>query len=167
MNVKEYLKLNRQTQLEEIRAYNKALIEKYPWLRIRKQEDFDPYPTEEFNEYDWTWLDDMPDGWRIAFSENMCVEIQRELERTGDVNNYTILQVKEKWGGLRWYAGGESADCKVDEIVQNYERASEYFCIECGAPAKWMSTGWISPYCDNCKEYYEKQDMKFVPMKEN
>lgn len=169
MTIKEYLNLNRKTQIEKIRAYNKALIEKYPWLRIRNQEDFDPYPTEEFNEYDWTWLDDMPDGWRIAFSERMCEELQKELERVNFVDKYRIVQIKEKYGDLRWYTGGVPINSSLDDIARKYERMSEELCIRCGAPAKWESVGWISPYCNDCKEYFEQEEknIRFIPMKEN
>ena len=136
-----------------IRKYNKELVDKYPWLK--------PYNvwTGKLNEdydYEYTWLDDMPNGWRIAFGEQMCEEIQAELERVNYVNKYKILQIKEKFGGLRWYDSSIPTDCAIWDIITKYEAMSYKTCIICGAPATRITTGWICPYCDNCiddKEY--------------
>lgn len=132
--------------IDEIREYNKALIEKYPWLGSGSNSEKDYY--------DFTWLDDMPIGWRLAFGEQMCEELQEELERINYVDDYVILQVKEKFGSLRWYTGSVPRDSKLFDIVDKYEEMSEKTCIECGRPATVMSNGWISPYCDECCEKY-------------
>ena len=139
---------SRSEHIKEIREYNKALIAKYPWLEIKDYNDFDPYNEDKPNRYDWTWLDDMPEGWRIAFSEQMCDEIQKELERVNFVDEYRIVQVKEKFGGLRWYTGGVPINSKLDDIARKYEYLSEEICVECGRPATYRTTGWICPYCD-------------------
>lgn len=139
---------SRSEHIKEIREYNKALIAKYPWLEIKYYNDFNPYSESKPNRYDWTWLDDMPEGWRIAFGEQMCDEIQKELERVNFVDEYRIVQVKEKFGGLRWYTDGVPATSKLDDIARKYERISEETCIECGRPATYRTTGWICPYCD-------------------
>ncbi len=93
-------------------------------------------------------MDDVPDGWRIAFGEQMCDEIQKALEKADFVNKYSILQIKEKFGSLRWYTSGVPRDSEIYDIVDKYEELSENTCIVCGKRATYMTTGWICPYCD-------------------
>ena len=161
MRVSEFLQLDRKKDIQLIRAYNKILIEKYPWLKIKNYQNFDPYPEE----YDWTWLDDMPEGWRIAFSEQMCKEIQEELERIDYVDKYRIVQVKEKYGGLCWYTDPVPAKSKLEYLKHKYENLSEDICIECGKPATLISKGWIEPYCDDCAKKFNI--VNYIPIKEN
>lgn len=89
---------------------------------------------EVIEDYDYTWteLDAMPEGWRKLFSEHMCAEIAAILKKA----NYLDKQC--------------------------YEILSERTCIVCGAPATRVTTGWISPYCDNCVS----KDKNSVPIKE-
>ena len=98
----------------------------------------------------WTELDAMPSGWRKSFGIDMCKEIKRELKKhKGLLKNYRITQIKEKFGGLRWYDNG--APEKIwREIIPKYEAKSYKTCIECGKPAEYISVGWVSPYCGNC-----------------
>jgi len=126
---------------------NKFLIEKYPWL----------YPHYEWSgkkvkDYDYTWteLDAMPDGWREAFGELLCEEIQKELEKYNFVNEYNIVQIKEKFGGLRWYDNGYPSGSRLHEIIENYSACSEYICIYCGELDVPCTDGWIIPVCKNC-----------------
>ena len=155
MTIQEFLalRLNKEEDIPKIKEYNRALAAKYPWLLDREWEpETDTYYITEDETYLTTWLDDMPDGWRIAFSEQMCEEIQEELERTNFVDKYSIVQVKEKYGGLRWYTGGVPVNSSLDEIANKYEELSYITCINCGKPAHWISKGWISPYCTECKD---------------
>lgn len=171
MTIQEFLtlRLNQIKDIPKIKEYNKALVAKYPWLVDREWDpDTDTYYVREDETYLTTWLDDMPDGWRIAFSEKMCEEIQKELERTNFIDKYYIVQVKEKYGGLRWYTGGVPADSFLDEIAVKYEKLSYATCVECGKAAHWMCSGWISPYCTECrdkliaKSNYREQDFSKI-----
>lgn len=97
----------------------------------------------------YTELDMMPDGWRKAFGIQICKEIKQSLLRNGGraaLKAYRILQIKEKYGELRWYDNG--APEEVNKIVEKYEYISRCTCIECGAPAKYFTQGWYSPYCE-------------------
>lgn len=76
---------------------NKRLIERYPFLALYDRTG------KPLDGYDYTWLDDMPDGWRTAFGEQMCEEIKDELlkfsyEDNTWLNHYRIVQIKEKYG---------------------------------------------------------------------
>lgn len=111
----------------------------------------------------YTELDSMPDGWRKAFGIKMCDEIKRELKRhKGALKKYRITQIKEKFGGLRWYDNWGTEKI-YKEIIPKYEAISYETCINCGKPAMYISKGWISPYCCNCakkKENYVKMSEK-------
>ena len=127
---------------------NWILCGKYPFL-IPKYE----WNGEIIEDYDYisTNLDDMPDGWRKAFGEMMCEEIKQELVRCNYLNEYRILQIKEKYGELRWYDNGTPIDCKVPEIIDKYSILSQNICIICGKPdVPIINNGWISPYCKKC-----------------
>jgi len=141
---------------------NKKLIDRFPFLlpyhRLSGEvsEDYD---------YSCTELDAMPNGWRIAFGEQICEEIREELEKAGCLETYRITQIKEKFGCLRWYDLG-GTERMLREIIPKYERLSTRTCIRCGKPATRITTNWISPFCDNCipkreesvpiEEYYEE-----------
>ena len=147
---------------EEVKAENKRFCDKFPFLipsnrwsgkKINSGEKgFWPGNPEEMPEwdYDYTELDSMPDGWRKAFGEQMCEEILEELKANNFVDDYRIVQIKEKYGGLRWYDDGFTK--KGYEIIRKYEDISERICIKCGKPATKISMGWICPWCDECAE---------------
>ena len=68
----------------------------------------------------------------------------------------SFQQIKEKWGGLRIYA---TAPEEVQKIISHYEHISADYCIDCGKPAKYLTTGYILPFCEDCfgKTYYVSQ----------
>lgn len=143
--------------LKEIQEYNKNLIEAYPFLRPRNR-----WTDETAEDYDYTYteLDAMPEGWRIRFGEEMVEEISQELKKYNFEDKYRIIQIKEKWGGLRWYDGGWPQGSQIGRIISKYESLSYKICIKCGDLAVYESQGWISPYCKNCideeNEYYRE-----------
>lgn len=96
----------------------------------------------------FTELDSMPNGWRKAFGIQMCKEIKAELKKIKYLRKYRIMQIKEKFGSLRWYDAGNNAE--IQNIINKYEEISARTCIICGKPAEYISRGWISPYCENC-----------------
>ena len=98
----------------------------------------------------YTELDAMDAGWRKAFGIQMCKEIKKELKKHKFLYKYRIVQIKEKWGYLHWYDRGIPKDSKIYDIIRKYEQISAKTCVVCGKPATKMSTGWISPYCDDC-----------------
>jgi len=61
--------------------------------------------------------------------------------------NKEVCQVKEKFGGLRWYINGASKE--VHDIISKYESVSYHICEECGEPGEQRAGGWIKTLCDN------------------
>ena len=89
--------------LENSIEENKKLIEKFPFLLPRNR--FTDKVPKDYD-YSYTELDDMPDGWRKAFGIQMCQEIRDDLIQFDYLDKYRIVQIKEKFGGLRWYDNG-------------------------------------------------------------
>ena len=144
------------------RLENKRLCDRFPFLipsnrwsgkRINSRSSGywpgNPTKIPEWN-YEYTELDDMPRGWRKAFGEQMCQEIMDELKANGMVDEYRVIQIKEKYGMLRWYDNGFTKNGY--DIISKYEDTSKRICIACGKPATLISIGWISPWCDECAE---------------
>lgn len=138
--------MNKQNEIEE----NKKLIKKYPWL-WPVDWNFNPIPEAEYD-YSWTQLDDMPEGWKAAFGKKMCEDIQGVLVKHNCVDLFRVVQVKEKFGSLRFYFEGLPMPChnEVHEIVMKYEEISSRTCCICGKKAEYISSGWICPYCGDC-----------------
>ena len=128
----------------KVKEENKEMVEKHPYLLPR---DFLGNEIEDYN-YEFTYLDDMPQGWRVAFGEQMCEEIKEALVKADLLYEYRIEDIKEKFGALRWYGFG--ATDEVFEIICKYENISARTCIGCGKPATRITTEWILPYCDEC-----------------
>ena len=138
---------------------NKRLVEKYPFLIPYEDENFDVLDEEKYD-YSFTFLDEIPSGWKKCWGELLCQDLKEELERCNFLDKYKIIQMKEKYGQIRIYDNGVPVDCKVPEIITKYERISEYTCINCGAfPDVRMTRGWICPICKDCydkNKYFAK-----------
>lgn len=109
--------------------------------------------------------------WPIV--EALCLNIQAHIDRS--VNNKAwidrqhpnvqaaivakdvcpqvrVLQIKEKFGGLRFYY--EGGDDRVDGMVRMAEAWAARTCEECGAPGQTRPGGWVRTLCD---EHYADQ----------
>jgi hypothetical protein len=62
------------------------------------------------------------------------------------VPQVVVEQIKEKFGGLRFYYQG--GDDTVDGMVRMAEMWAGRVCEECGKPGKSRNTGWIKTLCD-------------------
>jgi hypothetical protein len=87
------------------------------------------------------------DGW-LEMIKN-CID---ELIAAGW--NKEICQIKEKFGGLRFYTNVMTKECY--DIVSKYEKLSYTICEVCGAPGKVRNQRWIRTLCDNHNK--EKND---------
>jgi len=67
-------------------------------------------------------------------------------------------QVKEKFGGLRFYYRG--GDDVIDGMLQMAESMSYVTCEECGSPAKSTTDGWIVTNCQSCNDSREERRQK-------
>ena len=131
--------------------HKRLLLMKYPWLRIKENEAINYLDIEEDKIY--TYIDCAPSGW-AKLCEDLCAELKPLLEKVDYVDKYKLCQVKEKFGGLRWYEYDVPAAIydEYNALIRKYEDLSYKTCCVCGAPATKRSTGWISPFCDKCAE---------------
>jgi hypothetical protein len=101
-------------------------------------------------------------GW-WPIIENLCANIQshtdwwnKNRETRPVVEQVVVEQIKEKFGGLRFYYRG--GDDYVRGLIQMAEAWASHSCEECGAPGKRRSGGWIRTLCDHHEE--ERQQRK-------
>lgn len=124
---------------------NKKIIEKYPFLAFHNYDGS--------IDYEVTWYDSMPRGWRIAFGDLMMDDIKACLEKANYVDKFHIEDIKEKYGELRFYYSGvpESIFDELNNIIETYSTLSQNICIECGEiDVPEFKSGWIEPLCLKC-----------------
>lgn len=73
------------------------------------------------------------------------------------IPGYEVLQIKEKFGGLRYYIDfpdgtDEHVRRTVYRLIASAEDLSERLCEECGSPGENKSVrGWWKTLCDSCR----------------
>jgi hypothetical protein len=86
--------------------------------------------------------------WPIIAS--LCAGIQHHLDwknrQSQLVPQVTVGQIKEKFGGLRFYYDG--GDDVINGMVRMAETWAGHACEECGAPGTSRDGGWIKTLCD-------------------
>ncbi len=68
---------------------------------------------------------------------------------------YDIVQIKEKFGGLRYYITTSEGYINTDRmyaIIDTIESLSFRICEDCGRPGEERENGWIRTLCDECEE---------------
>ena len=136
---------------------NKQLIQKYPFLlpRYRCNNEI----LEHYN-YTHTELISLPPGWEKAFGMQLLEDLKQVLIKENMLEQYRILEIKEKYGSLRWYGNIETA--KITELLYKYSYLSLHTCVICGKiNVPLYDDGWVSPYCEHCfkeqrKRYYKR-----------
>jgi hypothetical protein len=93
----------------------------------------------------------------LEVSENWLPTLDKGFQEIADIvkkenlNDFRIIQVKEKFGGLRVYSR-YSID-EIDEIIDRMETEVETICEKCGSTeGKFRSNGWMRITCDKCEE---------------
>ena len=93
-------------------------------------------------------------GW-WPIIETLCANIQSHIDwkqeqkekyqRGIGCNQVIVVQVKEKFGGLRFYY--EGGDDEIHGMVRMAEAWADHSCEECGAPGTSGGKGWIKTLC--------------------
>jgi hypothetical protein len=86
-----------------------------------------------------------PDEWAINYS-NKAIEKAEFKKVPPYMPHITASQVKEKFGGLRFYTNGYTDE--VSAMISMAESMSYRTCEVCGSPGRSNSYGWISTLCD-------------------
>jgi len=75
----------------------------------------------------------------------------------------TILQVKEKFGGLRFYfAAHEQVYPSIEKVVNECEDESLKICESCGKPGSLRGSSWVMTLCDDCDCEYPHIHGEFI-----
>lgn len=83
------------------------------------------------------------DGW-FSLLEDLLSKIYKE-----GLGLVKVLQVKEKFGGLRFYFKREGADSsRLEELVAEAEVKANHTCETCGKEGSLRSGGWMKTLCD-------------------
>lgn len=141
----------------------------FPWTTVHYNA-VEPWRAENSN-----WFNEIPRGWG-----NLCymyltrlTELLDQYDDKCDVKNHLVIeQVKEKFGGLRFYYSflpwDEEEDRPpewffeiFDNIVNNFEVMTEYVCCDCGAVENLKRYGgWIHIACPECEQKRREEEQK-------
>lgn len=93
------------------------------------------------------------DGW-YDLIDHLCEYIQRMINANIKGSNWTqfvAVQVKEKFGRLRFYGSGGPPDSDmIFGAIEFAEFLSGKICEQCGKEGKLRGKGWIFTMCDEC-----------------
>lgn len=115
----------------------KKLVEKYPKLYAQYGGDM--------RQTCMAWGMSCGDGW---------FKIIEELsEKLSKFEGVEAAQVKEKFGGLRFYVDGTTQENykEVHKIISEYEALSYKTCENCGEVGEVRKGGWVRTLCDKCE----------------
>lgn len=90
------------------------------------------------------------DGWK-----GLVCDLVDRLDTHGIP--YDILQIKEKFGGLRFYYKAKNAPEAFQNAVMKAEADSLAICEDCGAPGTRLGNGWIRTLCPACDAAFHKR----------
>lgn len=102
-----------------------------------------------FEQFDY----EMDPGW-IPFVKE-AVEKITALGKAED-EEFQILQVKEKFGGLRIYTSFDTPE--IEKIISEAEERARSTCERCGKGGSLKAKGWwLKTCCDDCFESWMKE----------
>ncbi len=139
---------------------DKLLCEKYPKIFRDRH--------APMTETCMCWGLEIGDGW-FQVVDSLCGNIQSYIDwknRSAEagykdfkpVPQVVATQVKEKFGGLRFYYDG--GDEQITGMVRMAESWASHTCETCGKPGQMRTGGWIRTLCD------EHEEERQVKMKE-
>lgn len=87
------------------------------------------------------------DGWFDILLQ-ASIDLEREIQAypKEERENVVALQVKEKYGTLRFYISYYTEE--LDEIIQRAESQSACTCETCGQSGKLRGSFWLYTACD-------------------
>ena len=120
---------------------DKQLCEKYPEIFADRYSD--PKTTA------MCWGLDVGDGW-FALIDNLCNDIQTYVNKN-HLPPIVATQIKEKFGGLRFYIGGGHSH--IWDLIDKAEKNSYTICEVCGKDGKVNDAGyWLQTLCEKHRE---------------
>jgi hypothetical protein len=149
---------------------DKALCAKYPKIFCDRHADM--------KETAMCWGFECGDGW-YQILDSLCANIQSHIDWSHKnhawdlqwneehpeeqrpvrepVHQVVATQVKEKFGGLRFYYNG--GDDVIDGMVRMAESWAVNTCETCGNLGTMRHGGWIRTLCDKHEEEYQERNL--------
>lgn len=91
------------------------------------------------------------DGWfRIIHELSAKLEEIIKAMPAGERDDYYAVQVKEKFGGLRFYMNMETEE--MGRAIEEAEGRSIITCEVCGVPGRRTGRGWVKTLCETHAE---------------
>lgn len=72
-----------------------------------------------------------------------------------DEKDFKVYQIKEKFGGLRFYMSKNTAEMKP--LIHEAQEASFAICEVCGEPGTLGGSPWVRTLCVKDREEHEKR----------
>ncbi|MDE2166231.1 MAG: hypothetical protein KGJ66_07825 [Alphaproteobacteria bacterium] len=121
----------------------RELVNKYPKL-------FDDYGTAPSHS-PMAFGFECGDGW-FDLLDTLCGELAAlgPCGGDGDAHPLRAMQVKEKYGTLRFYLGPATDEALA--LVAFAEALSARICETCGNKGRTRGTTWLKTLCDPCAE---------------
>ena len=119
----------------------KQLEEKHPELLTLKKSRVWPMP-------------DIGEGWHDLIDELMCA-----MKKKGYIGeDFKVVQVKEKFGGLRFYVDGLES-MEAHSHLMDLADKSFKICEKCGKVGKLRDGRmWVKTLCDECNKKREVEN---------
>lgn len=95
----------------------------------------------------------IPSDWDIERAEDA---MENGINLTPKVNWIHVEQIKEKFGGLRFYYQG--GDDEISGMVRMAESWANHACETCGNKGERRSGGWIRTLCDFHENLYQTRN---------
>lgn len=132
------------------------VVKDFPWTKVTYNA-VEPWRDEGTN-----WFDELPEGWGDVCYKYLS-KINALLEEYNAKDEIFIEQVKEKWGGLRFYycfkpiplaeeKKIEELDEKIYKITVEWEEETYSICCYCGTHKDvHIYGGWVHYACADCE----------------
>jgi len=92
-----------------------------------------------------SWGIECNDGWY-----DLVYDLCERIMALNPSENFKAAQVKEKFGGLRFYVDGSTVE--INKLIDVAEEISYTVCETCGSKEKVSISGlnWVKTLCEKC-----------------
>jgi hypothetical protein len=89
------------------------------------------------------------DGWFDLIRDLTVKLLALEVEEPDNFLDFKVVQIKQKFGGLRYYFSGnqDNVHRRIDTLINGYETKSYATCEACGKEARVRTLGYVVTLC--------------------